>query len=38
MKLRACLKINGDDFSPEAESESEIIHKKCESYDKQILK
>jgi hypothetical protein len=34
MKLRACSKIDGDDFSPEAESESEIIHKKSESFDK----
>lgn len=34
MKLKACLKINGDDFSPEAESESDIIYKKCDSFDK----
>lgn len=33
MKLKACTKIKGDSCSPEAESETDYIHKKCESFD-----
>ena len=33
MKLKACTKIKGDSYSPEAESDTDCIHKKFESFD-----